>query len=877
LNSVPQLSSMISMTYFVIFFLAIHLTISESPEPAFDLADQQQITNHILFKIYNGSLHRHILLEKSKLGSPPSLPLQQMNGHKEDATNIHAQRRSTGQQKAARGNDDRKWRDHVSPKATGPCPTGNKPSRIRETSETLIKRLCSVKASKRHLCYKRGSSECYCTGGLADCSGKLFVPNISYIPKLPSNIKCLNFSLNSMTHLIDSYFTNVSKFVVIDFSSNKLEAISPKTFERFSNLQYLILNDNNIGYAPLKKVLDYPPLLRLDIIRTSLQKVPPGYFDPYRTIPTSEIYMDGNYIPTLDLQEFSKLENLKYLSLTSSYIVEVISAQMPCFKVLDLDNNCISRFPVTCSTSMSNNSSASNNIYLDYHDVTSEKQLLRPREFSSQIKEQYFSNTSFSLLPALTDLYFGHNNLSALRDEICLPRLKTLHLESNKISTIKENTFMAFSSLKVLTMDRMNSGITKIEKSAFNISTLTSLYLSKNQIVFSSSDISSQLFQGCFKLEVLSIDHNHLGGMSEDLFEEMLNNTPALKFIYLSSTNMNFVPVKAFSQLRNIERLYIYVNEIKEIPPGAFDEMPSLRYIYMDENEISTIQENVFSSKTRLRLKVLNLSKNEYLCDCDLLWFQSWLVKAGPALFMEFDNYRCSNINNMSVQSFVLNRQACLFRRTTYILFVVCLSIIMVLFIVFAILYRYRWNIRLMIYETRTSHRNPILLSEEEHYRYDFFVLYCNDDSEWVEDQLLPKLETKWRMQACIHQRDFVAGGFIIDNIVESMNASKRILVVISSRFALSKWCNFELMLCQSHVITHNLPSLLVIHLEEVESRDMSAALLALYKTTSFLAWPVHSSDSWDTHRDKFWKRLERSLINVIGHRSQNTSVKCVG
>ncbi|BFZ22570.1 hypothetical protein BsWGS_25609 [Bradybaena similaris] len=726
----------------------------------------------------------------------------------------------------------------------------NKFYKVDEKSKSLMERLCNVsKSSKKYVCYQQGSSTCYCRGGLADCSGRLHAPNVGYAPKFKADIKCLNLAFNNI-HLSDSFFANVSDFVAIDVSYNKLQKISKNTFSRFTNLKYLILNNNDLDKDSLRPVFSHPPSLRLDIVGLDLEDLPPDYFVDFPTIPTAQIYMDLNYIHTLDLRLFVKLKKLEYLSVTFSNIQKVISAPLCNLKGLYLDNNSISDFPNTCSNAISKNDFGYDAKYECGH---LEQMRHLSEETKQSVKKVDAENTS--LFPRLKELYMGHNNILSLppKDQLCLPAVVTLNLQTNNITEISGGTFTNMRSLKAIHLDRMNTPITKIGPSAFNISSLTSLYLSKNKIPFASKDVNTTFLQGCDHLHVLSIDHNNLNGMTENMFEELLNNTPSLKYIYLSSTEMQIIPVTAFSRLQKLEKLFIYVNAIKEIPPGAFDNMLSLRFLYMDENQISNIKENAFSPDTRQRLQLINLSKNPYLCDCDLLWFRSWLIEAGDKQFMNFSNYQCTNMLNVSVQSYSWSKQACLFSQRSYILFIVCLSIIIVFTLVFAVLYRYRWNIRLMMYERRASRRNRTDVPGD--FQYDLFVVHCNDDWDWVEEALLPVLETKWNLKTCIHQRDFVAGRFIIDNIVEAMNASRRILVVISSQFSHSRWCNFELQLVQSQMIEHDLPSLLVIVLDEIEARDMRAPMLALYNTTCCLEWPTDSRLIFT-----FWKRLEKSL-----------------
>ena len=72
---------------------------------------------------------------------------------------------------------------------------------------------------------------------------------------------------------------------------------------------------------------------------------------------------------------------------------------------------------------------------------------------------------------------------------------------------------------------------------------------------------------------------------------------------------------------------------------------------------------------------------------------------------------------------------------------------------------------------------------------YDAFVSYAHQDSEWVLDSLLKRLEEPSSSRACapcklcIHQRDFVVGKPIIDNIIDSIAASRHTIIVLSKNF----------------------------------------------------------------------------------------------
>ncbi|XP_059177501.1 toll-like receptor 3 [Physella acuta] len=712
-----------------------------------------------------------------------------------------------------------------------------------ETSKTLIQRLCKVHG-KYSVCYQHGDSVCRCAGNLADCSGTPGFPNMTYAPKLPPNINCLIFTNNEVQSLQESYFSNVSNFIVIDFSMNNLKTVSARTFEKLTSLQYLILNKNVLTYSQITRVIDYVPSLRLDLIQLGLREIPRDFFNR-SALKLSQLYMDFNRLDHVNLSDFSGLASLQYLSLTNSSIKTIVPGFLKKVKVIDLKNNQITTFLNTCKVSTNH----------------PKKDNLNTETIEEEAKKQ-------SYFPILGELYIDTNSISSLppADQLCLPELSVLVLDQNNITEIPNHAFAALTTVRRISFTKQQSNVTRIGDSAFGLPKLTTLYLSRNNIEFGSPDVSMKLFEGATSLLDMTLDHNRLENSTDNNLVEMFKHLPSLRYLYLSYCGMTSIPVESFSQLANLKSLFLYSNNIKEIPDKAFDKLKHLETLYIDHNELTCIREASFSVNMTKQLRFVDFSKNDFLCNCDLLWFQTWLKNPGGTEFKNPSLYECSDQPNVLVQEYKVSVQACLFSRTTYILFVVCVSILIVVFVVFAIFYRYRWTIRLMMYERKVA-RGGIRHEEEDGcYEYDIFIVYCNDDCDWVENVLLPVVEKKWKLKACIHQRDFKAGYFIIDNIIEAMNNSRRILVVLSSGFSHSSWCKSELMLCQSHIITHNLPSLKVIQLEPID-------MLALYKTVCYLEWPViHGNDQEEI--TKFWSRLHYLLKDLIEQKEQTSVMR---
>ncbi|XP_070537028.1 toll-like receptor 2 [Ptychodera flava] len=84
--------------------------------------------------------------------------------------------------------------------------------------------------------------------------------------------------------------------------------------------------------------------------------------------------------------------------------------------------------------------------------------------------------------------------------------------------------------------------------------------------------------------------------------------------------------------------------------------------------------------------------------------------------------------------------------------------------------------------------------------RYDAFVVYNQHDSDWVIHELVPHLENidPPNFKLCIHERDFLPGYDIFENILDSIEQSKKTMLILSPDFAASEWCYFEMRMAQS-------------------------------------------------------------------------------
>jgi hypothetical protein len=66
------------------------------------------------------------------------------------------------------------------------------------------------------------------------------------------------------------------------------------------------------------------------------------------------------------------------------------------------------------------------------------------------------------------------------------------------------------------------------------------------------------------------------------------------------------------------------------------------------------------------------------------------------------------------------------------------------------------------------------------HFKYDVFVSYAKENLTWVRQNIMAELEGRMGLRLCIHERDFIPGNNIVDNIADCVSSSKKVMMVFS-------------------------------------------------------------------------------------------------
>ncbi|XP_025089263.1 toll-like receptor 2 type-2 [Pomacea canaliculata] len=373
---------------------------------------------------------------------------------------------------------------------------------------------------------------------------------------------------------------------------------------------------------------------------------------------------------------------------------------------------------------------------------------------------------------------------------------------------------------------------------------------------FSSNNLShipDEFFSNVSQVWLLDLCQNGLTSLSPRAFQELQNLTtlllngesffPNLKLLLLQNNMIS--SIKDPVCLPNLANLSLSFNKFLTFESNTFGNarFPRLEYLALIEMEdkIVGIERFAFNNS---QLKFLGLALN--------------YINLSSQTVLHDDAFGgCTGITAFYFDYCVF-KAACLLGQAAASFTIAVIIIVLVVFIISVTCFRYRWHLRLVMYEW--FHHRGLQEGQLRHFTYDVFVGYAEEDRKWVMQELLPVVEGQWNLRACVHERDFIPGKHIVDNIADCVQDSRKILMVFSPDYARSEWCQFELKYCQCCVMDRDEVLVLVL-LHETESRDMTSAMFAVMKTTTYIEW-ANTVDA----RDSFWGRLSRALDCVISY-----------
>nr|WBP49908.1 Toll-like receptor protein [Mimachlamys nobilis] len=377
--------------------------------------------------------------------------------------------------------------------------------------------------------------------------------------------------------------------------------------------------------------------------------------------------------------------------------------------------------------------------------------------------------------------------------------------------------------------------------------------------------ISDDFFNECPNLETLLIHDNLLGDvLRKDKNGNIFRHLTHLKVLDLSWNRIQTVPKLLLKNQNELQILNISNNQLDTFDL-LFGHMKGLEYLNLSHNQLQKLSGDNLRQIDRLTNLTVNLFGNKLQCSCETLDFLKWLSD-NKALFDHFINYECRFQNDTSMtfadfDKMLIDLKKSCYNYTGLIAGLTSSLVLIIAFIVSGIVYRYRWKLRYLYYVTKTRYRGYTGLeinNDTRHdYPYDAFISYCEQDGRFVRGDLLDNLETRSGLTLCLHQRDFIPGQDIAENITKAIHQSWKTVVVLSKNYLRSYWCMYEFNMARMESIYSrgDKPVLLLVFYDDVAPKELPLTLMDLIERKSYIEYPKDEQGNI-----VFWDKLAESV-----------------
>ncbi|KAK7137504.1 hypothetical protein R3I94_013223 [Phoxinus phoxinus] len=364
----------------------------------------------------------------------------------------------------------------------------------------------------------------------------------------------------------------------------------------------------------------------------------------------------------------------------------------------------------------------------------------------------------------------------------------------------------------------------------------------------------------------------HVDVSSNEFDQSIFKCLPeSIRILNLRSNRVTSVPADV-PVLENLSVLDLTGNRLLDLP--TCQAFPNLHKLLLRSNSLHSPFPG--SLKTCQHLKDLDLSRNPFICTCALREFADLINNRATQTNSELtlghwpEEYQCSypeSRSNTMLKDFYLPKISC----DGLILAITILIPTITLIVAVSVLchrFDVPWYLK-MIWKWTSAKKHAITskntAEDLKELHFHAFVSYSQRNADWVKAQFLPKLEEDCGLRVCHHERDFIPGKTIVQNILRCIERSRKCVFVLSSHFVQSEWCHYELYFANHQRVMRGMDSIILILLEPLPAYLIPSKyyqLKAMMSRRTYLEWPPEGAK-----QKLFWANLRASLqANLPNH-----------
>lgn len=570
---------------------------------------------------------------------------------------------------------------------------------------------------------------------------------------LPSDVCKLNVSGNYITEITNEPFSkgpysyslsNFYSLETLDLSNNLIQSIGEDTFESLRFLKFLDISGNRLTRLKRKWFSNFGCLEVLNASRNNIIHIENGVFTS-----TLSSLLDVN----LAWNKLKSFEPWAYLPGS--------------VKTFDLRYNEISKF--TNDVKWVYNLKENYDTYVDmrYNHLT---------EWDDYFVKQYSSSPDSDYAADFITMFID----------------------------IRENNISCDCNIHYL--------VTRIQRSYYRYSDIEKFKVKchspprmKNRDVFYDNGILDDLYcdlkndcpVGCVcegrpeaNITYINCSNSNLQKMPDKLPK---NNYKSIQ-MYFDNNAISILDDRDY--IGEISILSLAGNSLSTIVGDAISKMDALEKLNVENNKLKRLPKSI---QFQLPYEHININKNPISCDCTMTWMKDWVTLSpwdtpGRDIKCRHDD----SSSDYKLTDVTEDLLSCSYDMA--IALAVAFGIFFIVCIIAAVwAKKCPYETKVLLYRFLTIHpRDKYKVDREEDIHGDLYVSFDDNDihiRQWVLKQMTKQLEEqKPRYNVFIPYRDLMgrAGEDKSEVILEQMEKSKRIAIILSEGYDRNEWCTYE-------------------------------------------------------------------------------------
>ena len=637
-----------------------------------------------------------------------------------------------------------------------------------------------------------------------------------------THLKNLTISGSIIKSLLNSSFTGLDKLQHISLNDCNLRHIDPDVFKPLANIRDIDLTNNHyVGFPAvfnaLKRLKNIYLLQSLNLkytndrTQTSVLKL--SFLDSLRMTGLKFLCLSSNEIAIIETGVTEYIPSVERLILSNNIIV---GEQKSFYEIFTLEHL---RF-----------------LDLSNQGIYSEKFEHKP--LSDSPKMLKISDNPGPCLPYPPKL-----------ESINFHRMGSLTINSSPWVICRNNS-LKYYDLSMIHAYIMNyiSGLEVVEYLSFMHNKCYFIY-------------SLDFFANFPRLKTLLLGGNKLTLYFEnDINGTLFDRNKWLRTLDISYNRVKHLPSMFLKSLRNLTIFNVSGNFVNDI--NDFYLFKSASGINLSNNAIEDMPLSIMNAFNLIGKNLtLDISKNPLttkMACCSIRTFISWVIKTNVNL-AQSDSYICVHNNELvhlaSLPLSFINDQCPTIHDKLFSIVISVLVTFGVAVGVISLCYRKRLTLLWWIIQMKRYTRLEADSQIDDDVIYDAFICYSGDDILWVRNNMETELEAKRGYRLCIHERDFVPGNPIDENIVTAIQQSRRTVLLLTKNFQESEWCDFEVKMAHRHSHYKEQSTIIPIVFSSFDVSKASLLLRSILGENSYINW-----NSNKNHKRMFWDVFTKAL-----------------